>query len=132
VIRRIIPVLTTLRYLPQNGVLRQWYMAIAKSDPESAEISDDIRFINLPELEAALMLKKSGTRFSDVMEEWRASEYVSDPLVNYLSYTDRWPGRHPMLEGWMVEAFRSFGQLLFGNPDVITIPGEPKDMTSDA
>jgi len=37
-----------------------------------------------------------------------------------------------MLEGWMVEAFRSFGQLLFGNPDAITIPGEPKDITSDA
>jgi hypothetical protein len=113
-IRRILPVLVTLRSTPRNRLLRIWSADLMRSEGLTERFITDVTFLDPGEVEELAFLKRKGTPWSELWDRYRASPQAADSIHNFIYYAGLFPGVHPKLQTWVTESFNDFTDLLFG------------------
>ncbi len=113
-VRRYVPVLVTLRSLPRNRLLTQWFADLQRSGGCSEAFVQDLTILDPGELEELTRLADEGMSWARLWDERRSSRYREDSFHNFLFYCHHRVGLHPMLQEWVNDCFNDLSALLYG------------------
>jgi hypothetical protein len=113
-IHRYVPVLVTLRALPRNRLLTQWYAELQLRGGCAEAFVQELTILDPGELEELTRLALEGGSWTRFWDERRASRYREDSFHNFLYYCHNRVGLHPLLQEWVNDCFNSLCEMLTG------------------
>jgi hypothetical protein len=94
---RVVPILLSLRYAPQNPLLLRWFTGLMQAEGLDEEFIRSLIFLDVPDLERLMVLNTAGRSWGQVLDSFRGSAYAAQGFANYLFYTSRQTDRNPLL-----------------------------------
>jgi hypothetical protein len=113
-VSRYVPVLVTLRPLPRNRLLTQWYAELQRIGGCPDTFVQDLTILDPGELEDLTRLALEDIRWVRLWNEKRASRHREDSFHNFLYYSHHRIGLHPMMQEWVNDCFNSLSEMLYG------------------
>lgn len=112
---RVVPVLVTLRYEPQDPVIARWHRGMLLANRMAPEFVDSLIAIDIADLERLMELKMRGHTWRQVLNDFRGSPYSGQGFANYLYYSGIHTDRHPMVQDAFERVAGRFVPALFGD-----------------
>ncbi len=109
-----VPILVSLRHLPQWPVLMTWYREIMRAGGLPPWFIERVRFLDLGEIEQLIQLKATGQSWTALFEAKRRFAHPDVSVHNFLSMTGRARYRHPLIIRAVAEATQAMEQY-FGH-----------------
>jgi len=110
---RIVPILLTLRYQPQDAVLLRWHGDLMRAEGFSEEFIDSLVFLDVPDLERLMVMKVAGKAWQQILDAFRESPYAGQGFANFASYSSLETDRHPWLAETLAKRSDGFIPILF-------------------
>lgn len=114
-IARFVPVLVTLRPLPRNRLLTQWFADLQRTGGCDETFVRELTVLDPGELEELTRLAMEGLSWNRLWTERSSSPYREDAFHTFLFYRHPRVGLHPILQEWVNDCFNSLTELLTGN-----------------
>ncbi len=111
-IETYVPVLVSLRHLPQWPVLMTWFREIMVAGGLPDWFITSVKFLDLGEIEQLIQLKGTGHTWTSLFEAKRKFDHPDISVHNFLSLTGRAEYRHPLIVRAVEEATTAFGKLI--------------------
>lgn len=113
-IRRYVPVLVTLRSLPRNRLLTQWYGELQRQGGCPESFTQELTILDAGELEELSRLAVEGISWVRLWDERRVSRYREETFHNFIYYCHNRVGLHPLLQEYVNDCFNSLSEMING------------------
>lgn len=114
-VRSVLPVIVTLRPLPQFPIISDWYRQIMEENGLSANFINTVTFTDLREIEAISSAQATEIDWG-IIERKLNSPSSTSSLSNFMVYNLKISEipRHAKVQEWMHESFDAIEHSLFG------------------